>query len=196
MSAPAGGWKSRGMTDPRASVKGRDAEACRKERAVTAVFLGLLVLAWMVVLIPASIKRRRRLPSSSAERFRAGMGLLAGTLPGGGRWVMVPTSEERLRAEAGRRRLARRLATFKALLAGVAVSLPAAALSPELWNLHLLADATLVGYVAYLIGIKRRRDEAGRKISPLRSGPARLARSQGLRAMRERERADVGGSRA
>jgi hypothetical protein len=130
----------------------------------------MLGLAWLAVLIPATLRARRDAPFSAAERFKNRMELIApSTRANRGRWVVVPrTAAERARIRSHRRMQRRRRLMLEWGVASVCVTFVVALVAGAgWWNLHLLADAALFSYVVLLVGAKRRREDARRTIRPL-----------------------------
>lgn len=130
-------------------------------------FLGILALAWMTVLLPAALRARQNGPMSSAQRFRRGMDLIAPSTPAGaGRWVMVPKAAGyRTGRSARQRRLERRRRTLTGLLWCTTIVLPAGLITGGVMRtVGYVASVALVSYVALLIGIKRREQEARLKV--------------------------------
>jgi hypothetical protein len=140
-------------------------------KLLTALFLGVLALAWVAVFLPAALRARQASPLSTAERFKRRMQLIApAARRARGRWVVVPESYDRLARSSFRRGQRRRvqllliLTTASALSALVALGSGGAA-----WELHLAFDASLALYVSLLLEAKKRRTERDTKVRALRS---------------------------
>ena len=136
-------------------------------RLLTAVFLGVLVLAWLTVFLPSTLRARKASPLSSAELFRERIGLLAPADRPAGRRDSGPHRESREQfARAQRRR--RRLLAF--LLVSVVVSAAAAlAFGGPMWELQLVFDASLGVYLVLLVEAKKRRAERRAVVRPIRT---------------------------
>ena len=140
---------------------------------MTVVFLGLLALAWMAIFLPAMLRARAEAPLSTADRFKRKMEALA---PRGGRWVVVPTAPERLRAEAMRRRQGRLKAILLGLLVAVLVTFLAGSIAGgAAWELHLATIGVTGIYIVWLRDGKRRRSERARKVRAIPRAPRRRA---------------------
>ncbi len=79
----------------------------------------------------------------------------------------LPEEPQRARIDALRRARARKRKIFVVLLAATAASLPAALVWAALWRVHLVALVALMSYIVLLVGSRRRREDAARKIRPL-----------------------------
>ncbi|HVF52408.1 MAG TPA: hypothetical protein VNC78_02250 [Actinomycetota bacterium] len=82
-----------------------------------------------------------------------------------GRWVVVPKSYEELARASflrGQRRRKRILLTLVALVVGSATA--AWIRGGSLWEIHLMADASLALYVSLLLEAKKRRIERKTKV--------------------------------
>lgn len=140
---------------------------CHREGRLTLFFLVVLGSAWIAVLLPAAMRARRTTPLSSARRFKRGMQLIAPPPPtrSSGRWIVSPSAGTRI-GESRKRALERRRRVFEAMT-GVVVGTFFFSLFRGAWQLHLFADAILFSYAVVLVGLKRSRSEATRKIRPL-----------------------------
>lgn len=142
---------------------------------MTVVFLLLLGLAWVAVILPATLRASQATPLSATERFRRKMRLLAPRTPRRGprtprrgRWVVVPGSSDRLARSAFRRHQKRRRTIFEVLGVAVLSTFVAAVIGGgPLWELHLALDASLAFYVVLLLETKRRRTERVSKVATL-----------------------------
>lgn len=142
---------------------------------MTLVFLGLLVLAWIAVFLPAALQARRSAPLSTAERFKRKMSLIA-PRPSAGRWIVVPESYERLATSSFRRAQQRRTRILIGLLVASAVTgVIAIFAGGGAWEVHLAMDGSLALYVALLLEAKRRRNEQGLKLRSLEARRAQHA---------------------
>lgn len=136
---------------------------------MAAGFLVVLVLAWVVIYLPAASRLRAREPFESAETFKRGLEVIG---PVGHK----PAKKERvpLGSSSPVRVLPARSALFAVLLALVLASSVIAALKGgELWELHLAADACLALFVAWLLEEKHQRRRRVRDL--------RMARAAGQR---------------
>jgi hypothetical protein len=153
---------------------------------LTALFLALLVLAWVGMLLPSALRARRRSPLGSTEGFRKKMDVIAPRSPGG-RWVVMPQSPDRLERAAARKSRRRRRQLLALLLAAaVASGIAAVALGGAVWFIHAACDAALAAYAGVLrraktrsaqgaatvrtIGVPERPAEASSRDDPLRAG--------------------------
>lgn len=148
---------------------------------MTFVFLGLLALAWMAIFLPAILRARAEAPMWTTERFKRKMDALA---PRGGRWIVMPTPHEHLRAAATRRRQARLKAILIGFLVAVTVTFAAAVVGGgSAWELHLGTLAVTGIYVVWLRDTKRRRTERALKVRTIATA-ARHERRDDLLAER------------
>ncbi|MGH9194128.1 MAG: hypothetical protein ACRD1T_00110 [Acidimicrobiia bacterium] len=138
---------------------------------MTAFFLAVLAIAWIAVFLPAVLRARNDAPYSTAERFRRRMELMAPATSGrGGRWVVVPQSNDRLARASYARGQRRRLRIFMVLLALVSISFLLAIVSGgAAWEVNIAFDLSLAAYVALLIEARRRRTERALKVRSLAS---------------------------
>ncbi|HEX2240052.1 MAG TPA: hypothetical protein VHJ82_02750 [Actinomycetota bacterium] len=89
-----------------------------------------------------------------------------------GRWVLVPAAGSRYGRRSFRRTQARRIRVLQFLLGAVAITLLAALYGGEgIWEIQLLTDLALIGYVVFLLEAKRRRQDRVVKV------PARAVRT-------------------
>ncbi len=120
----------------------------------------------MAIFLPAMLRARAEAPTWTAERFKKKMDALA---PRGGRWIVVPTPQDRLRTDAMRRRQARLKAILVGLLVAMGVTFVAAVIAGgPAWELHLATIAVSAIYVVWLRDNKRRRSERARKVRAIR----------------------------
>jgi hypothetical protein len=131
---------------------------------LTVLFLGLLVLAWIAVFLPAAMRARRGAPLSTAERFKRRMDLIAPRARAG-RWVVVPEPYDRLARASFRRgqRRRKRILTFL-ITAAVASFVAATAAGGAYWTVNLACDLSLALYAVLLREAKRRRVERFSKV--------------------------------
>lgn len=160
------GAKSGETAASRFTLRFRDSRT--REGRLTLFFLVALGSAWLAVLLPAAMRARRTTPLSSAQRFKKGMQLIAPPpATSSGRWIVSPRAGTRI-GESRRRALEQRKRIFEALIGVVVGSFALAVFKGEgMWDLHLAADGVLFSYAVLLVGLKRRRLEAGVKIRPL-----------------------------
>lgn len=166
------------------------------ERVLTAVFLVALAAAWVAVFLPAAMRARQTTPYSTAERFKRRMQLIAPRSGRGGRWVVVPESNDRLARSSFRRGQDRRRKMFVFLAVATAVSFVLASVGGgALWEIHIAFAVSLGLYVALLLEAKRRRVEKTDKVRSI--GAHRVERSPFGDVGRFEDRAQaVGGRRA
>jgi hypothetical protein len=130
------------------------------------LFLLLLGVAWLLILWPAAVRAHRNTPLWTAARFKRRMSFIAPKAARAGRWILTPqTSAVRRRPARGSTTFTvrRRKQRFVALL--LAAPLTAVAglrWGGNVWFGHLGADATLIAYMAFLVGAKRKRRAAQR----------------------------------
>ncbi|HEX9775096.1 MAG TPA: hypothetical protein VGB83_05910 [Actinomycetota bacterium] len=144
--------------------------------------MGLLALAWAVLLLPSALRPRfETSPVNGVREFERSMGILAnarsqgGTAPG--RWVMSPKG---IRSPRTRRQrvMARRRRVFVRLLWAALVTL-ALGIVPAMRVVlvaHLALDAALVLYVMQLRRWHLEEERRARVVRPLPSrdqAPAR-----------------------
>ncbi len=140
------------------------------------VILVVLALAWIAILGPATMRARRSTPLSAAQSFKRRMELIA-PHSSSGRWVLVPATTARSERSSFRRSQLRRIRVLQFLLSGVVMTLLAALYGGEcIWEIHFFMDLSLIGYVAFLLEAKRRRQERDFRV-PVRA----------LRSTRRRE---------
>lgn len=130
---------------------------------MTLLFLVVLAMAWAAVFVPAAVRARQEAPVSSTERFKRGMGVLAGPQRRRGRWIITPGASDRAR----RRTLDRRRKLFTALVFAASMSFALALVRSSLWDLNLIFDAALVTYSVVLISLKRQQEQSRRTVAHL-----------------------------
>jgi hypothetical protein len=135
-------------------------------KLLTALFLALLVTAWIAILTPALMRARRTAPLTTTERFKRGMEVLAEPPATTDlRRVVVEPEEVSGRTAAIERVRRQRAILLLVLLAAAPVTLVAAALlHGGWWEIHIAVDFTLALYVAGLLEAKRRRVERRVKV--------------------------------
>lgn len=117
---------------------------------MTAFFMVVLVLAWLVVFLPATT-RRHRAPLASTERFKRDLETIA-----------LPRHSLALALSLGPRRAlnVRSLRLFLFLFMSGCVAVTFVGLfvrGSSVLEAHLLADAALMLYVAWLLEEKKKR---------------------------------------
>ncbi len=131
---------------------------------MTIGFLGVLIVAWIGVFLPATVRARQTAASSTAERFRRRLELLS-PRSSTGRWVVVPQNFDELKKAAFARAQRRRRRLLTILILGSLLTLMSAtALGGGVWEIHLALDAGLALYVVLLLETKRRRIERKEKV--------------------------------
>jgi hypothetical protein len=138
-------------------------------------FFIFLALAWAAVVLPAVLRARQDDPLTASERFKRRMEMIAPpTRAWKGRWVVVPKNADR-RSRSFKRQQHRRRRIFEIALIVAALSILPAVLRGGAWlTLQIALDVGCAFFVAYLIGVKRKRREALTKVRPL------VARRSGL----------------
>ncbi len=133
--------------------------------------LGLLALAWAVVLVPTVAKPRfESSPIDGVRNFEQAMGILASTRTGRshppGRWVMVPKDLPNAPARRRSRIVARRRRTFERLLIAAAITLVLGLLPwfRDLLWVHLALDIGVAGYIVQLRRWRMIEVERARKV--------------------------------
>jgi hypothetical protein len=135
------------------------------------VVIGLLALAWAVVLVPTVARPRfESSPIDGVRNFEQAMGILASARTGRshqpGRWVMVPKDLPNAPARRRSRIVARRRRTFERLLIAAGGTLLLGLLPwfhALLW-IHLALDAGILGYVVQLRRWRMAEAERSRKV--------------------------------
>ncbi len=150
------------------------------EELLTETLLVLLGLAWIGVILPATVRARRATPLPATERFKQRLDLIA-PRGGAGRWVVTPRSPEGLATVRLRKIQRRRRRLLAALLWCAVLSLPTAAVfGGRVWALHLGADLILCTYSLMLIEIKRRREERQTKVRAIESSRSARRHAEAL----------------
>jgi hypothetical protein len=131
-------------------------------------FFIFLAVAWAAVVLPAVLRARQDDPLTASERFKRRMEMIAPpTRAWKGRWVVVPRYADP-KSRSFRRRQARRLRIFQALVGLVVLTLAVSFLrAGSWWNVQIGADVALAFYAAFLVGSKRKRIESATKVRPL-----------------------------
>ena len=144
---------------------------------MTIWFLAFLAGASLAICIPAGVRARRNSPSSATQLFKKRMSLVA-PRGRGGRWVIVPDNHDLALERMAIRRARRRRRTIAFLLTLVALGTGVWALLERgvAIEIHLVADAVLVFYVALISETNRRRGERAAKVRrlPQREEPTYL----------------------
>lgn len=135
---------------------------------MTVWFLIGLGVAWAAVFVPAALRARETAPLSAAKRFKHGLDLIAPghvLRGGGGRWVIVPHAANELRTRRYRAAIRRRRRILESLgvVTGASV-LPALLVGGFFSALFMVSATCLSLFVALLLGTKRQRAEAARKV--------------------------------
>lgn len=134
---------------------------------MAAGFLVVLVLAWVVIYLPAASRIRGREPLKSAETFKRGLEVIGPAGP-------KPAKKESLASSLPVRVLPARAALFAVLLTlALGSSVIAALKGGELWELHLAADACLALFVAWLLEEKHQRRKRVRDLRMTRAAGQR-----------------------
>lgn len=143
------------------------------EELLTAWFLAFLVIAWLIVFVPAARRARHRTPLTAVQGFKRRMRLIAPRTRGG-RWIVVPEPRDLIEVGWSHRVQQRRMAILIGLLAlAIATALWAIfSDATAAFEIHLVVDAAAAFYVALLIDGKRRRAERSVKVRPLASAPS------------------------
>jgi membrane protein implicated in regulation of membrane protease activity len=171
---------------------------------LTFVFLAILVMAWVIVFLPAVQRATKETPLRSAEHFRRGMQVIAPsyeqarrareqhrqmavarvsrpapTARGAGRPAQRRGSPAAARSRAGasRKQLHRQALGVLLTLAGWS-GIAALFLGGGYWELHLAIDASIGLYAVYLAEERRRAIERATKVRTLRRRPARVPQQQ------------------
>jgi len=132
--------------------------------------IGLLALAWAVVLVPSMVRPKfESSPIDGVRNFERSMGILASTRYGKqqvpGRWVMVPKDLPQAPRRRRNRLIRKRRQNFLRLVV-FALGTLTVGLVPSLHVVlyaHLAADVLLAGYVVQL----RRWHKAEQRVVPL-----------------------------
>jgi hypothetical protein len=132
--------------------------------------IGLLALAWAVVLVPSLVRPKfESSPIDGVRNFERSMGILASTRYGKqqipGRWVMVPKDLPQAPRRRRNRLIRKRRQNFLRLVVAALGTLTLG-LIPGLHAIlyaHLAVDVVLVGYIVQL----RRWHRAEMKVVPL-----------------------------
>jgi hypothetical protein len=146
--------------------------------SLAAAFLLVLVLAWVVVCLPAANRARERSPLLSTQLFKRGLERIGSDTHGHFLREFGRSPEASPRPIATR---VRRVPTVLfCLLALGAVGTAAAAIveGGSMWEMHLATDAALAIFISLLIEEKHRKLECRRKVRSLasrRRAPAPLA---------------------
>jgi hypothetical protein len=135
---------------------------------LTIWFLAFLAGASLAICIPAGVRARRNSPYSAAQLFKKRMSLVA-PRSRGGRWVIVPDNHDLAVERMAIRRARRRRKTVAAILVLTALGTGVWALVEKgvAIEIHLVADAVLVFYIALVSETKRRRTERATKVRRL-----------------------------
>ena len=160
---------------------------------MAAAFFLVLVLAWVVVCLPAfNRKVREQSPLMSTRLFKRGLELIGSE--GHGRFVrefgrppvnrspFAPPESASTGAGASKGLAVRRIPTLLlcTLVAGVvATGVMALAKGGSMWEVHLATLGALAIFVSLLMEEKHRKLERKRKVRTLRAHPAYRARRLG-----------------
>jgi hypothetical protein len=121
------------------------------------LFLGGLGIIWVILLLAPD--RRGASSHNSIRDFERGLRMLADTEQHPGRWVLVPSKDERFlgpRARSYARARDRRRAVFMVLIEALGISALIGMVPPlrPMWIGTALLTVTLMGYVGLLIKYK------------------------------------------
>ena len=147
---------------------------------MTLLVFFLLAVLWGAVFIPAIVRAHLdSSPIATVGMFRRGMRAL-GTSErafSGGRWVMVPPTQEQVVASR-RRSLARHRQVLSWLILAAAMTLFLGVLPGlhVLLKAHVMIDGLAVAHVLFLVKTRRRRLEVRRQSLPARQPGRRPAR--------------------
>ena len=191
----------RGLTRDKSAILGRcrDSLTCdrfpsRRVVLVAAAFLLVLVVAWVVVCLPAANRARERSPLTSTRLFKRGLELIGSETHGrflreyGGLpqpSVAPPGAAARPRSVGSP--APSRVRWIPTLLLGclaaavVVTGALAVVRGGSLWEMHLATDGALAIFVSLLLEEKHRKMERKRKV---RSIKARRPRTEEAVSMR------------